>query len=170
MNATLSDSNTYRIETKTSAGHITDPVTDEQHEIEPYDEQKGGVIRVERPDSAKYIVDSSSRRRFLSEAPTTEAVRDAQRENFAFAGSDVCESFARSRGDTLGDQGLSPEAGFDPKSGDVVNGTQLKVYKFYNELESQGYDSEAGYLRALPSRNKQEDFVNHVRESSEVSL
>jgi len=170
MNATLGDSSTYRIETKTSAGIITDPVTDEQPEIEPYDEQKGGVIMVERPDSAKYIVDSSSRHRFLSDAPTTEAVREAQREDFAFAGSEVCESFARSRGDTLGEQELSPEAGFDPETDDATNGPKLKVYKLYNRLRSEGHDSEAGYLRALPSLAKQEAFVSHVRESGEISL
>lgn len=170
MNATLSDSSTYRIETKTSAGTITDPVTDEQHDIEPYDEQKGGVIMVERPDSAKYIVDSSSRHRFLSDAPSTEAVREAQLQDFEFAGSEVCEAFARSRGDTLGEQNLSPEAGFNPEADDAINGPMLKVYKLYNRLQSEGYDDEAGYLRALPSLNKQEEFVSHVQESSEISL
>lgn len=160
----------YQIETKISAGKIEDPVTGETHEIDPFEDKRGGTITVDRPDSAKYIVDTASRRSFVDKAPTAEAVKEAQRETFDFAGSPVCESFASTRGDTLGSQDLSPSAGFDPESDAPRNDYKIKVLETYEALQSGGYDDEAAYLRSLPSLDKQERFVSHVREHEEVSL
>lgn len=160
---------TYRIETKTSAGSIEDPVTGEEHKIESHDDKRGGIITVERPDSAKYIVNGSTRREFVGAEPSEQAVEEAQREEFDFAGSEVCESFAATRGDTLGSQTLDPAVGFDPKTGGVNNDKRLKVFKLYERLQSDGYDDEAEYLRALPNVDTQADFTRFVLEQGLVS-
>ncbi|MDS0258613.1 hypothetical protein NDI56_04200 [Haloarcula sp. S1CR25-12] len=169
MSAILDNEQTYRIETKTSAGHIEDPVTGEQHEIEPHDDKRGGVIEVDRPDSAKYIVDSSSRRQFAEKAPSAKAVQKAQSEQFDFAGSAVCEAFAAKQGD-FGSQTLDPTEGFDPATDSPNNDKRMKAVKMYETLLSEGHDDEAGYLRSLGGIGRQEEFVNYLRKSEELSL
>lgn len=168
MNYSNSDK-TYRIATKVSAGTIEDPITGEKHKIESHDDRRGGVIEVARPDSAQYIVDGNSRAEFVGTGPSEQAVEEAQLEEFDFAGSEVCESFAAKRGETMGSQTLDPAVGFDPKSGDVINDKRLKVFKVYEQLQSDGYDDEAGYLRALPSVDTQDDFAGFVLEQGLVA-
>jgi len=172
MSEILSSDTTYRIETPTGAGHITDPVVDDvHHDIDPYDDKRGGVIEVERPDSAKYIVDSSERLRFVSKAPTDKAVKEAERENFSFGGSDACVAFAKRFGNSsLGRQRLEPSEGFDPESDDATNGQKITVEKAYNRLQDAGYDDEAGYLRALGSVSLQTDFIKFARGRLGVEL
>lgn len=169
MSLTNSDKS-YKIETKVSHGFIEDPITGESHTIESYEDKRGGTIEVDRPDSAKYIVDSGSRMSFVSKAPTEKAVKEAQRQEFDFAGSAVCESFASRRSETLGGQDLSKSDGFDPATDPAYNDPRLKTENTYQALIDSGYDDEAGYLRALPSVDKQEAFVTFLRESGEVDL
>lgn len=167
---TTDDSQKYRIETRVSAGVIKDPVTGEQHEIEGHDDKRGGVITVDRPDSAKYIVDRSSTRQFIDKAPKPEAVKEAQRAEFDFVGSDVCTAFAESRNKNLGDQELGPAEGFDPETDDAYNDKRIKALKMYERLQSNGYDDEAEYLRALGSETRQHQFCKFLREHDGVNL
>lgn len=161
----------YTIETKTSAGSIEDPQTGEAHSISPYEDKRGGTIEVDRPDSAKYIVDSSDRVSFVSKAPTAKAIEEAEKEQFGFGGSDICMAFSKRFGnDSLGSQILDASEGFDPKSDDAHNDQRMRVAKAYTQLDEAGYTDEAGYLRALTTVSQQKDFVSFARERLEVSL
>jgi hypothetical protein len=168
---TNDDDQTYQVETKVSAGKIEDPVTGEAHKIDPYDDDRGGVIEVERPDSAKYIVDQSESHRFVSKAPTAEAVKEAEKDHFNFAGSDVCVTFAKRYGNnSLGSQPLDPSDGFDPATDPAHNGQRLKIMQAYDRLDEAGYGDEAAYLRALVSPSLQNDFIKFARKRLEVDL
>jgi hypothetical protein len=169
MSEILDSDKTYRIETRVSVGQIEDPITGEQHKIDPYEDDRGGTIEVDRPDSAKYIVDKRSRRRFVGKAPSADAVKEAQREEFDFAGNEICEAFAERFNQTLGSQTLEPTEGFDPMTGQMRNDTRLKIAQMYESLQDSGYSNEAEYLRALGSLSQQEEFVTFVREQLGVT-
>ena len=162
----------YTIETPTGAGHITDPVDGGVHyEIDPYEDERGGTIEVDRADSAKYIVDSGDRLRFVSKAPTAKAVKEAEKERFDFAGSDICVAFAKRFGNnSLGSQTLDVSEGFDPVTDTAHNDRKMKVTNAYNRLDESGYTDEAGYLRALATLAEQNDFVSFAREQLGVDL
>jgi len=160
---------TYRIETKTSAGSIEDPITGEQYEIDGYEDGRGGVIEVARPDSAKHIVDSTSRRRFLSQAPTSDAVAKARQERFEFAHSDVALQFNQKEYGTFEEVDLHPAEGFDPKHDAPNNDARMKATKAYRTLLENGHDAEAAYLRVLPNVDTQADFARFVLEQGLIS-
>lgn len=161
---TNDDDQTYRIETNISAGHITDPVTAEQHDIDAKEDGKGGVIEVSRPDSALELVENSNTFDFAGSAPTPEAVAEAQRDRFEFAESDVCMAFANQYHRSFEEMDLDPAEGYDPRDGAAINDPRMKASKAYTNLRENGHDYEAEYLRALPSTSDQEDFVAFLRE------
>lgn len=161
---------TYCIETKVNAGKIADPVTGEEYVIEPYEDEHGGTIEVPRADSAKYMVERSARMEFVGEGPTESEVRKAQDEVFGFSESEHARKFAESRGVTFGTQELDPSEGFDPETDPANNGPRIKVWKAYDTLQSDGREDEAGYLRALPSEARQEQFAKFLQDAGVVSL
>lgn len=154
---------TYRIETNISAGHITDPVTAEQHDVDAKEDGKGGVIEVSRPDSARALVENSNTFDFAGSAPTPEAVAEAQRDRFEFAESDVCMAFANQYHHSFEEMDLGPANGFDPEVDPTYNDPRMKAAKAYTNLRENGHDYEAEYLRALPSTSDQEEFVTFLR-------
>lgn len=81
--STFDDGETYQIETKISAGNIKDPVTGDSHEITSKDGERGGVLEVSRPDSAKLLVEQNTRMQFVNGGPSESAVQDAQDERSA---------------------------------------------------------------------------------------
>lgn len=155
---------TYRIETTVTAGQIEDPVTGEHHDIDAKDDGKGGEIELSRPDSAQALVENSNTFDFAGPAPTPEAVAEAQRERFEFAESDVCMAFANQYHRSFEEMDLGPAEGYDPRDGAATNDPRMKAAKAYTELQENGYDCEAEYLRALSSTSDQEEFVAFLRE------
>lgn len=155
---TNSDSQTYRIETTISSATIEDPVTGEKHEI------TDGGIDVSRPDSAAALVDSHNNLAFAGDGPTDGAVHAAQKERFEFAESDVCMAFAEDHYLTFEEMNLDPANGFDPEADPAYNDPRMKATKAYTDLQENGHDFEAEYLRALPTTSDQGDFVVFLRE------
>jgi len=159
---------TYRIETKVSAGSIVDPVTDETHNIDPKEDDRGGFIEVSRPDSARYLVNDNTNMGFVGSSPSESAVREAQQEEFGFGESDLALAFASSRGKTLGTEDLDAEAGFDPAEDDILNDRMIRSKNVYESLTADGRDDVAGYLRHLPSLSRQYRFIKFLEERGEL--
>jgi hypothetical protein len=149
---------TYRIETKVSAGTIEDPVTGEKHDI------TDDGIEVSRADSAAALVNSHNTLSFAGSGPTDDAIHAAQTDRFEFAESDVCMAFADDHYRSFEEMNLDPANGFDPEADPANNDPRMKATKAYNDLQEHGHESEAAYLRALPTTVTQEEFVAFVRE------
>lgn len=163
MSSILDNDKSYCIETNVSNGQIKDPVTGDPHEIDGYEGESGGTIEVERPDSARYLVDSSDMLAFVGKAPSAKAVKKAQKDAFGFSESELVFAFASSRNKTLGGQDLDAGRGFDPENDAPDNNQKMKVINFYDHLNEQGFEDEARYLRALPSLLRQDQFCNFLR-------
>lgn len=171
MSTNYSDSDkTYRIETTISGGTIEDPVTGERHEVVSDDDGRGGEIEVTRPDSAQALVRGSNAMDFAGDAPTTGEVEAAQKARFEFGDTDVCMSFAESYHRDFESMSLDPAEGFDPKEGAANNDPRMKAGKMYHDLKERGYESEAAYLRALPSVGIQTDFCDYLTEHEAIQL
>ncbi|WP_158853808.1 hypothetical protein [Halorhabdus sp. CUG00001] len=169
MSTILNSDKSYQIETKVGAGSIEDPVTGERHEINSYEDERGGTIEVERPDSAKYIVDSSGQFSFASKAPSAKAVKKAQKDALEMETvPDHILAFAKGQPTPLGEQVLDVSKGFDPETDDAYNGPRMKAVKMYDRLQSEGYTDEARYLRLLGNLNYQEEFADYVREEFDL--
>ncbi|WP_254830468.1 hypothetical protein [Haloglomus salinum] len=160
----------YRIECKLSAGKVKDPVTGEAHEIEGFEDKRGGTIEVARADSAHYIVDTNSRMSFVGEAPTESEVEAAERERCDWATTDLCREFLESRSKRPGEYDMAPERGFDPESDQPRNDKKIRAMQVYEALQANGYEDEAGFLRALPNLSLQDKFAKFVRDHSEVTV
>lgn len=167
MSANSNTDKSYKIETGgVSAGNVEDPVTGESHTIESLEDKRGGTIEVTNPYSARTLVKESNSFEFAESGPSDHEVQRAQQSALGMESvPDHVVEFAEQYGQTLGKQSLEASEGFDPVASDgPTNDTQLKVTQMYETLQQAGYRSEAKYLRLLPSTDRQDEFVAHVRE------
>lgn len=161
---------TYRLEhDRISHGSVADPVTDEIHEIEAHDDERGGVLTVENPASAVYLAEDVEALGFETEAerPSEEAVRAAEREQTELADVAEAREFASSIGERVATQDLAVGEGYDPETNSPTNDPTIRATEAYKTLRSRDEDV-AEYLRALPSLRRQQQFIAFLRDDAEV--